>query len=472
MSTALRVFATGLLAALVPALFAQSSQPLPGCEPRPEVRRILDENLSEEAIQQMKFAQRVVFRRQILEELIAKYPREVEPYRRLIPATKQEDSDNFPALMTRFQKQAEQHPHDPLALYVAGLALSGVDTPLSVRFLEQARSEAPNFAWPALELAAIYSPGTKLPDQKKAGEEIAAFFDACPSSMDANAQRRLGRAGSSELQARVAVALRARLSTETEPARLKNYETLWALEFRTHAPQQHDALRKQVAADLQRIESLGARQDADWLVFLKNGHKQAGASPEELAALEDGVIQAFPHSDQAYQIVRERWEKTHKEPENQGDSAAWADYYTEFRAALKDWLARFTDSPKLQHQELFYAVALGPDVAPEEGLHAVDDYLAYVSAYQPPSINSYNWAASVLVDHNWQPRRVFDLLRDSDKLIDQWHAHMLGDNLSAESEDIWKQNEIILRQAAAGLVLKAARLAEQPAEAQPFKPFI
>jgi thiol-disulfide isomerase/thioredoxin len=67
---------------------------------------------------------------------------------------------------------------------------------------------------------------------------------------------------------------------------------------------------------------------------------------------------------------------------------------------------------------------------------------------------------------------VFDLLRDSDKLIDQWHAHMLGDNLSAESEDIWKQNEIILRQAAAGLVLKAARLAEQPAEAQRFKPFI
>src|SRR5580658_6157140 len=118
MSTALRVFAIGLLAALVPALFAQSSQPLPGCDPRPEVRRILDEKLSEEALQQMKFAQRVAFRRQILEELIAKYPREVEPYRRLIQATKQEDSDNFPALMARFRKQAEQHPDDPLALYV------------------------------------------------------------------------------------------------------------------------------------------------------------------------------------------------------------------------------------------------------------------------------------------------------------------------------------------------------------------
>jgi thiol-disulfide isomerase/thioredoxin len=431
----------------------------------------LDGKLSEETLQEMKFTQRVSFRRQILEDLIEKYPREVEPYRRLIQATKQDDTDQYPALVDRFQKQAGQHPDDPLALYLAGLALSGRNTDLSIQMLEQARSKAKDFAWPALALANIYAPGTKRTDKKKAAEEIAVFFDACPSSTNEDAQHRL-RAGSSELQARVAQAVRARLATETEPKRLKDYETLWGLEFRTHPPQEHDALRKQVAADLKRLDSLSSRQDADWLVFLKNGYKQAGASPEIMTAREDRVIQEFPHSDQAYQIVRERWERNHKEPEDQGDSAAWAKYHSEYKAALTGWIARFTDSPKLQHQESFYAVYESHDVPAEEGLRAVDDYIAYITAYQPPSISSQQWAAVVLLGHNWQPRRVFDLLRDSDKLIEQWHARMLGDNLPTETEEMWKENEIILRQATAGEVLVAARLAEQPAEAQRFKPFI
>jgi thiol-disulfide isomerase/thioredoxin len=471
MPTPSTVFSAALLAALVPALFAQASQPLPGCEPRSEVRRILDDKLSEEVLQRMKFPERVAFRRQVLEGLIAKYPGEVEPYRRLIQATRQEDTDNFPALLAGFRKQAEQHPDNPVALYAAGLALSGVDTPASIRFLEQARSEAPKFAWPALELANIYGPGTKRADKKKSADEIADFFEVCPASTDADAQHRL-RPGSKELQTRVAQSVRARLAKETEPQRLKDYETLWSLEFRTRPAEQHDAVRKQVAADLDRLEGLNAHPDAAWLVFLKDGYKQAGASPEIVAGYEDRVIQAFPHSDQAYQIVRERWEKAHKEPESQADAAGWAKYHGEFEAALQSWIARFTEAPELQHKERFYAVSQDPSLPAEESLRAVNDYLAYIGAYERPSINSIVWAASILIDHNWQPRRVFDLLRNSEQLMDQWHARVVTDNLVAETEEMWDQNEVALRQAAAGEVLKAARLAEQPAEAQRFKPFI
>jgi hypothetical protein len=46
---------------------------------------------------------------------------------------------------------------------------------------------------------------------KKASEETAAFFAACPSSSNYGPQSVLSRAGSSELQARVAMALCARL---------------------------------------------------------------------------------------------------------------------------------------------------------------------------------------------------------------------------------------------------------------------
>ncbi len=460
-----------IVAAVCPAGFAQSSGALPGCEPRPEVRRTLDERLSEEALQELKFTERAALRRQVLEDLIAKYPREAEPHRRLIQATIQDDPLHYAALAEGYQKQAEQHPDDPLALYAAGLALSRRNTPLSIQFLEQARSLAKDFAWPALELANLYSPGTKRVDKKKSAEEIAAFFAACPSSADRNAQYRLGIAGTDEVQVRVATALRARLATERDPKRLRDYETLWGLEFRTRPPQRHDAVRKQVAADLRRIEPLNSKPDAGWLVFLKNGYKQSGASQETLTAREDRVIQAFPHSGEAYRIVSERWERAHKEPEDQKAAAAWAKYHGEYRSALKDWIARFTDSGELQHQEWFRAIQYDPDVPAEEGLRALDDYLAYL-AYQTPSIGTYLQAAGFLTSHNWQPNRVFELLRDSDELLDRWHAGMFGDNLPAGAEDIATANEVILRQAAAGLVLVAARQTGQPAHAQKLKPFI
>ena len=64
--------------------FAQSSLSLPGCEPAPELRRILDEKLNEEALEKMKTSDRESLQRQVYEELIAKFPREVDPYNRLI----------------------------------------------------------------------------------------------------------------------------------------------------------------------------------------------------------------------------------------------------------------------------------------------------------------------------------------------------------------------------------------------------
>ncbi len=467
----MRVAAAVLVFGCVGTLAAQSPATLPSCEPRPEVRQAIDGKLAEKSLQEMKFAERVAFRRRVLEDLIAQYPGEVEPYRMLIRATKEEEAGRYPELVERFQKEAGQHPGDPLAQYVAGLALSGRNTPLSIEYLERARSQAPGFAWPALELAHIYSPGTKRVDKKKAADEIADFFAACPSSSDADAQLRLTRAGTGELQARVAAALRARLAAETDPRRLKDYTTLWGLEFRAHPPQEHDALRKQVAADLKRLEAANPTPDAAWLVFLKDGYKQSGATPETVAAMEDRVIQAFPHSEEAYRIVNDRWDKLHKEPEDSADAAAWAKYHKEYREALRGWIARFTESRELQHAEWFDTMCYDPDLPAEEGLRLLDDYLANMAPYQPP-VFGIDRAANFLIYHKWQPRRVFELLAGVDKLRDEWQAHFLGDNLSAEAEDVWSSNDIIRRQDAAGNLLIAARLAEQPQQAARLKPFV
>ena len=284
----MRTLAAVLLVAACPALFAQSPLALPGCEARPEVRQVIDDKLSNKVLENMKFTDQVALKRQVLEDLIAKYPRELEPYRQLIQYTRWNAPEAYAALSERYVSEADQHPDDPLALYLAATVLAGKDTPRRIQLLEQARSKAPDFAWPDSLLAAIHSTG-KLADKKKAATEIAAFFTACPASTDSAAQWNLSRAGTPELQARVAAALRARLAQETNPKRLKDYATLWGLEFRSHPTPEHDALRKQVAEDLKRLESMNPKPDAEWLAFLKDGYKQSGASAE---TVEEGPQRA------------------------------------------------------------------------------------------------------------------------------------------------------------------------------------
>jgi thiol-disulfide isomerase/thioredoxin len=463
----MRVLAAVLLAAVCPALFAQSPA-LPGCEAKPEVRHVIDQKLANKALENMKFTDRLALKHQVLEGLIAQYPRELEPYRQLIQATRYDDPDGYTVLTARFVKQAEQHPDDPLALYVAALALNGRDTPRSIQLLEQAKSKAPDFAWPNLTLAAIHAKGI-LADKKKSAEELAAFFTACPSSTDATAQRALNRTGSADLQARVAVALRARLAKETEPKRLQEYATLWGLEFRSRPPQEHDALRKQVAADLKRLESMNPKPDAEWLAFLKDGYKQSGASAETVTAMEERVIRAFPHSEEAFRIVDKRWDKDHKEPEDQKDAAVWAKYTAESETAVKGWIAQFTESRYLQHTYWFYTIDDDQGLSETEGLRALDDFLAEATVYERPGPWTYINAASFLVEHKWQPERALDLARQGEKWVAVERKINRDDNITAEDAKDRDEQQIYVEHEMAGTILRAAKLAGKPEEAERIK---
>ena len=460
----MRIFASVLLAAGCPALFAQSPLALPGCEARPEVRRVIDDQLAYKNLENMKFTEQLTLKRQVLGDLIAKYPRELEPYRQLIQTIRWGDPEGYPALTERYIKQAEQHPDDPLALYLAALVLNGKDTPRSIQLLEQAKSKAPDFAWPDLALAGIHATG-KLADKTKAATQVAAFFTVCPSSSDGTAQWTLSRTGSAELQARVAIAWRARLATETDPKRLKDYATLWGMEFRTRPPQEHNALRKQVAADLKRLETMNPKPDAEWLAFLKDGYKQSGASAETITAMEDRVIQTFPHSEEAFSIVSERWKKAHKEPEDQKDAAAWKKYDVEHYAAIKSSIARFTEYRFLQHINWFYAIADDPDISEKEGLAALDDYLAESTGYQRPGAWDYVNAAGFLADHKWQPERAIELAREGEKCAAIDREINRDDNLAAEDAKQRKEQEAFMDQELAGVILRAAKLAGKPEEA-------
>src|SRR5208283_217665 len=405
----------------------------------------------------------VAYERQVLEDLIAKYPREYEPYQRLVDM-RWTVPDDFPPIQERFVKVARENPEDPLALTVGGIALFHTDTPESIRLLEAAKAKAPQFPWAALELANIYFRG-KRADNGKVAENIAVFFDACPDSTDGRAQWLLTKNPS--LQPKVAQALRARLEKETDPKRLLDYETLWGLEFRTRPVAEHDALRKQITADLTRLEPLNPKGDEEWFAFLIKGYKQSGAPRETVTAMEDRLLHEYPKSGRAFGISEERWEKANKEPEDQNDAAAWKKYNEAYKEELKGWIAKYSDEDYLQHYAWYETISDDDTLEEKEGLAALDKFLKDMADYQLPSSRRFISAAGFLTDHGWQPVRAIGLLNQASPLMARENERSRqDDNLSVDEVKNRAERELWQSQWAAGFLLKAAKQAGQPKAVQ------
>ncbi len=461
------------LAALSSLAGISAAQPsLPGCEPRPEVRQVFQSQLKSLDLDKLKYADQVARQYEVLDGLIAKFPREVEPYRRLISFVHYE-TDDYPALQARYREQAKQHPDDPVALYLAGAVLFHTDTPESIRLLTAANAAAPNFAWPNLQLAEIHASGKQV-DKKKAGEYLAAFFSACPASADRTAHWLLALVGDNQqLQASVARDLRKRLTAETDLEALKQYENLWGLEFRVRPPQEHPALRQQVSEDLKRLEALNSKPDGSWMAFLRNGYKQSDASEAVRNALDDRIVKEFPSSEIAYTITYQRWEKTHPEPEDQRDLKAWTAYNQADKEALQGWIHQFTDVPVLSRQTWFYAVFYDDSIPEKEGIAVAENYLKASLDYERPSSDVYTNAAEYLLLHKWEPKRALELLRKAQPLLaKEMEQESREDNRAPDKQEQADKYAVYQRQNLAGLTLRAARLAGKPTEAQALRAWI
>lgn len=451
---------------------AQSTLPLPGCDPVPEVQKVLDEKLDWNLMNKMKFAERMAYQRKVLEDLMARYPREAEPVQRYADLLKQDAPDEYAVLRTHLVQQAKDHPDDPLALALAGRVLIGKDTPEGIRLLEAAKAKAPAFPLPALSLAATYTSGKRV-DLGKMKENLEAFYAACPASTDGYAQWLLNK--DQPLQPKVAAALRARLEKDTDPKKLEDYETLWGLEFRTRSPKEHDALRAQVALDLARLEKLNPKGDVDWETFLITGYKQSGASKGTVTAKEDRLLHDFPHSNQAAGIVDKRWDEANKEPEDQTDAVAWAKYQKASDEALKGWIHDYPDNSYLQHYAWFYSIQGDDGVSEKDGIAAMDAFLQATKDYEAPRwYGNYCWnAASLLIKNKWQLTRALDLLQQDKALVEKNRAAEADDdNVSDDDAKDNKKGQVRQDLSINGLILKAAMEAGQPEQVLKLKAIV
>jgi thiol-disulfide isomerase/thioredoxin len=457
---------------LAAPLVAQTSNTLPGCVAPPEIRKTLHDKLETPAFDKLSFLEQEALRRTVLADLAERYPREIVPKRRLISIARREEEALHPGSWEVFQAdyrhQAKEHPDDPFVLDLAAYALNGTDTPESIRLLEAAKTQAPQFVWADLDLAQIYSSG-KFADKAKFSKHLTAYWTSCPASTDGYAQWMLVK--DMELQAKVAVALRPLLEKATDSDELKDCTFLWSLEFSTHPPQEHDAVRRQVAADLKRLEAVEPHPDASWISFLIGGYKQSGASEETIHAMENRPMQQYPHSEQAEKIAQKRWSDAHKEPTDQKDTAAWAAYRKAHREVTEAWITEFPDDTSLARFAMISEEWNDDSLPEKDGVAIADAFLATGERQDQPG---WRWskyqAAEFLLTHKWQPARVLGLLEQVQVMQAKEEAQAAkADNLSAdEVKDAEKRNREMNRSTRSQL-LQAAMLVKRPDVVLPLK---
>ena len=445
---------------------AQSNKLLPGCEPPRELRIAMREQLDAKKFEGMKTYERIARRVEVIQALMEKFPREVYPAHDLIWYAWYGDLGLLPALQHSFAVREQANASDPVAVYWSGYSRFWDDAPEAIRKFQQARTLAPDFPWPYLGLAGLYGRG-KTRDPKALSDNVAAFFNLCPSSTDAEAQRWLAAEGNQDRIAKVAAAIRARLRDETDPVVLQSYQILWGLEFRALPPTEHEALRRRVAEDLERLDKLVPAPDAEFQAFLIGGYKQSGASPEALGAREDRLLKEFPRSSEALRVTQDRWDRLHKKPEDQGDTPAWQKYNREYREAVKAWIRQFPDDYYLSHYGWKELVDRDDTLPEQEVLAWFESDLKQMEETEYPNLGSL-WDTQSFLKHNVRPELAMAAMEKAtwieqqERMRDERDTNRTADEIAeSEIQRDFEKRFIVAQMLTAARQLKRPELVEQ-----------
>ncbi len=302
----------------------------PVCGPSPAVQAALDQVPSNQTPDQTDY----VFeqsRESAIQALLRQYPDDVFVQRSYIQVMSDPDAKRD-RVIAQYKALHEQRPDDPRVSYLYGLTLVGRDSPQAIKLFRSALQKAPDFPWPHLQLVSIYSSPNFL-DKAQAAAHAKSFLSECPDTLEG--YEPLARMDDRDLIGKSAATLRQILEPRSDPKALEAYSTLWSLEFKAHSPAEYAALRKQIAADLERIRALNLQNERRWWEALQEGYKLTNDQKQSDWAEDEGT-RRFPSSDELPAMTR--WRKDHQAP---GDDAA-ADkkraYYSELLKQTDDWV--------------------------------------------------------------------------------------------------------------------------------------
>ena len=216
-------------------------------------------------------------------------------------------------MIDHYRDLLAQHNNAPQYRYLYAKALIDSDTPQAITVLEKLAAETPEFPWAHLGLAEVHTYG-KFADHSLLRRELETYFVACPASTFDRALSLASQNGAPEFAGKLAREVRRRIASAPDPARTDVWETLWNLEFKAHPPNEHDLVRQQLAADLERLEQAPHNSGEAWLQFLKSAYRMLG-DQAKVAAAENRILADYPRSLAAQRVRRARFNKAHPYPQ-------------------------------------------------------------------------------------------------------------------------------------------------------------
>ena len=274
--------------------------------------------------------------------------------------------------------QSRRHPDTLVYQVIEAQALMGRNTPEAIKRLEALNAAHPDNPRIYLELADGFDYG-KFRDKKRVQAELDGYRKLCPDSIDGSFLNETSQNGSPQQIASVAAALRKHLDAATGEPDRNAWESLWSLEFKSHPLAGHPAVRKQIAADLARLEALPASDSSSkpdevaWLIFLRGGYQSVG-DQAKVEKINNEILANHPKAGEARRIVLQRFRKEHPMPPP-GDEEKTIAWRRANLALAREQLEKAPgDSETLN--DIFNDLRELPETKPEELTGAIDQFLA------------------------------------------------------------------------------------------------
>jgi len=265
------------------------------------------------------------------------------------------------AVRERYQHEFETHPDSLESAYLYGRSLVGSNTPEALKIYAQILAKDPDYPWVHLSQLEIYR-AEAFRDRGKLAASYMTLRRVCPAEW--KPFEYLSEIEDTDLLAREAAQLRGLLASSKDPHSLRLFRVLWAAEFRVRPKQEHDAERRIVAEDLNRLRPFESLPEIQ--AVMANGARLAGDD-----ALTQEIEKKRPPDRFAEYLA---WQSAHPHPKPDDPPDKKRSYAQAQLEAAKKWIELNPQEPLGYDERLHALVALE---APAADLgRAADDLLA------------------------------------------------------------------------------------------------
>lgn len=433
-----------------------SARSHPACEPSTAVRAVLDRE-AEVAAGCGRSEECWRKRRQVLAEALRQKPLDLflhRAYQDLFLRSSPESAAlERRALADRYRALTLDYPDDPKPVYLLGRLFS--EQPLEARrYFSQALRLEGDFPWAHLALALTAPPDGVAVPAGEVASHLGAFRRLCPSRLSEVLSALSGMRGERGLEPILAAA-RTELRARRDDTALRLWSRLWQEEFQLASGADLEPVRRQVAADLVKIEMRPRADRVEYWHLIIEGRELAKDFDGAASARRE-LMRRFPCDRQSAELRLDGLEDELPEPsttagEEERQSWAQATY-----VRVRSWSEECPDE-SMYRSSRFNAAMQWKGLDSVQGLAEIDAMLTRLADREAPT--SGGWveaqAAEFLLERQLDPPRIFALaatLREKAEAARQERLAMKGlpEELRASFElslsfELWRADKIELR---------------------------